>query len=382
MRRIDPGPEVRDPTISSVDVHVFRAPIPTPVVNSFGAITDRPMALVRIADSDGIAGWGEIWCNFPSVGAEHRARLVTSVFAPLLIGAPASDPEAHFTRLSRGVAAQILQTGEPGPFAQCLAAIDQALTDLAARRAQMPLWRHLGGVSAKVRVYASGIGPDDVETIATQHWQKGFRAFKLKIGFGRERDLGNLDAMRRTLPGTATLMTDANQAWSATEAASMARELASYKLAWLEEPIAADAPWAAWQSLAAAAPMPLAAGENLRGESAFEAAIASRSLGVLQPDIGKWSGFSRGVAIGRHAVAAGMRFCPHWLAGGVGLMASLHLLAAVGGAGLAEWDANPNPLRERFPLPDVVDGAITLPDAPGLGFEPDLDALSEFAVAA
>jgi L-alanine-DL-glutamate epimerase-like enolase superfamily enzyme len=370
-----------DCVISAVDVHVFRAPIATPVVNAFGVISDRPMTLVRIADTDGIAGWGEIWCNFPNVGAEHRARLVTSVFAPLLIGHSATGPGAHFVRLDRAVAAQVLQTGEPGPFAQCLAAIDQALTDLAARRAGLPIWRHLGGASGKVSVYASGIGPDGVESTVKRHWDAGFRAFKLKLGFGRERDLANLDAMRRALPNAATVMTDANQAWSPTQAAAMARELAPYDLAWLEEPIAADAPWPVWQSLAAAAPIVLAAGENLRGASAFDAAIASRSLGVLQPDIGKWGGFSNGVAIGRRAVATGMRFCPHWLAGGVGLMASLHLLAAVGGRGFAEWDANPNPLRERFPLPGVVDGAVTLPDAPGLGFEPDVAAFAEFAVA-
>jgi D-galactarolactone cycloisomerase len=371
--------QMREPIITRVDVQVFRAPISVPVVNSFGAIRTRPMALVHIADSEGIAGWGEIWCNFPQVGAEHRARLVSSVFAPLLVGHPAADPDAHFTRLSLQVAAEVLQTGEPGPFAQCLAAIDQALTDIAARRAALPLWRYLGGVSAKVPVYASGIGPEAADTMATRHWEAGFRAFKLKVGFGRERDLANLDAMRRALPAAAMLMIDANQAWSPAEAAAMARELKPYHLAWLEEPIAADAPWAVWQSVAAAASMPLAAGENVRGESAFEAAIASRSLGVLQPDIGKWGGFSRGVVIGRHAVAAGLRFCPHWLAGGIGLMASLHLRAAVGGNGLAEWDANPNPLREMFPLPAVIDGAVTLPDAPGLGFEPDLDRLAEFA---
>ncbi len=78
---------------------------------------------------------------------------------------------------------------------------------------------------------------------------------------------------------------------------------------------------------------------------------------------------------------AGMWFCPHWLAGGVGLIASLHLCAAVGGDGLTEWDANPNPLREAFPLPEVVDGNVTLGDAPGLGFVPDLRTLEEFAVA-
>jgi len=372
--------EMREPIVTNVDAHVFRAPIDKPVVNAFGAIADRPMALVRIVDSDGLAGWGEIWCNFPNVGAEHRARLVASVLAPLLVGEPVSDPEAQFTRLSRAVASQVLQTGEAGPFAQCIAAVDQALTDLAARRAGMPLWRHLGGTSGRVRVYASGIGPNDVEPVAMQHWDAGFRAFKLKVGFGRERDLANLETIRHALPVSAIVMTDANQAWTSTEAAAIARDMKPFRLAWLEEPIAADTPWSVWQTVAATAPMPLAAGENLRGESAFEAAVASHSLGVLQPDIGKWCGFSRGVAIGRHAVASGMRFCPHWLAGGVGLMASLHLLAAVGGDGFAEWDANPNPLRERFPLPRVVDGSVTLRDAPGLGFEPDRKALAEFAV--
>jgi D-galactarolactone cycloisomerase len=61
-------------------------------------------------------------------------------------------------------------------------------------------------------------------------------------------------------------------------------------------------------------------------------------------------------------------------------MASLHLRAAVGGDGPVEWDANPNPLREYFPLPRVVEGAVTLSDAPGLGIEPDLGRLAEFAV--
>jgi len=368
------------PTIARVEVHLFRAPIAVAVANAFGAMHDRPMALVRIADSEGTAGWGEVWCNFPLGGAEHRARLITSVFAPLLIGEPASDPAAHFARLNRRVASQVLQTGEPGPFAQCVAAIDQALSDITARRAKLPLWRHLGGASGKVPVYASGLGPDGADTVAARHWDAGFRAFKLKIGFGRERDLANLNALRRALPAAARVMADANQAWSPAEADSMARELEPYDLGWLEEPIAADAPLAVWQALAAAAPMALAAGENLRGESAFEAAIASGSLGVLQPDIGKWGGMSGGVVIGRHAVAAGLRFCPHWLAGGVGLMASLHLRAAVGGDGPVEWDANPNPLREYFPLPRVVDGAVTLSDAPGLGIEPDLGRLAEFAV--
>ena len=61
----------------------WRYPLKTPVVTSFGTMRDRPMVLVRAEDDDGMAGWGEIWCNFPAVGAEHRARLVHGVLAPL-----------------------------------------------------------------------------------------------------------------------------------------------------------------------------------------------------------------------------------------------------------------------------------------------------------
>jgi L-alanine-DL-glutamate epimerase-like enolase superfamily enzyme len=367
--------------IARVTPHVFRAPVATPVVNAFGTMRDRPMALVAVEDADGAVGYGEIWCNFPVVGAEHRARLVASVFAPLLIDAPPATPGETCTRLAAAVASQVLQTGEPGPFAQCLAAIDQALTDLAARRAGLPLWRHLGGTDPRVPVYASGLGPDDAGALALRQWDRGFRAFKLKVGFGEARDLRNLRALRDALPAGATLMVDANQAWTPAAAAGMLRALRDFDLAWVEEPIAADAPLGEWQALArVAAPLALAAGENLASRAALDAAIASGAIRVLQPDIGKWGGFSQGLVVGKAAVAAGLRFCPHWLAGGVGLAASLHLRATAGGDGWTEWDANPNPLREAFPLPQVIAGAVVLGAAPGLGFVPDLAALSSYAV--
>jgi len=304
------------------------------------------------------------------------------VFAPLLVGRSLADPGSEYARLAAIVANQILQTGEQGPFGACLAALDQALTDLAARRAGLPLWRYLGGLRGGVPVYASGLGPDGAEALAQQARQRGFRAFKLKVGFGRDRDLANVHALRDGLPDTAMLMIDANQAWSAEEAQAMARELRDFDLGWLEEPIAADQPLAVWQALAkAVAPLPLAAGENLCSAALLEAAIASGALRVLQPDIGKWGGFSQILPVARRCVAAGIRFCPHWLGGGVGLMASLHLRAAAGGDGLVEWDANPNPLREAFPLPDVIGGAVMLPEVPGLGFDPDLAALDAYRVS-
>ena len=176
-------------------------------------------------------------------------------------------------------------------------------------------------------------------------------------------------------------MADANQAWSPAEALERIAELAPMRPHWIEEPIPADEPADAWSMLAERAGVPLAAGENLRGEAAFDAAIAGGYLRFVQPDVGKWGGISGCREVASRAVERGVVFCPHWLAGGVGLAASMHLLAAAGGGGFAEVDANPNPLREEvFPLP-VVDGWATLPDAPGLGVEPDLARLERYVVA-
>jgi D-galactarolactone cycloisomerase len=325
---------------------------------------DRPMVLVEAQDEDGLVGWGEVWCNFPSAGAEHRARLVESVLAHLVEGATAA-PEKMYALLTEKTRILALQSGEQGPFAQCIAGVDVALWDLAAKRAGQPLWRLLGGTNPEVRVYASGLNPERPAELAERRRSEGFTAFKLKVGFGRERDLENLDALRSTLGAGARLMVDANQAWSQEEAAAMAPALEAYGLEWLEEPLAADTSLEAWKALSTMSRVPLAAGENIASLAAFEAAIASRAFGVLQPDIAKWGGFSGCLPVARRILGSGLRY------------ASAHLLAAVGGDGMLEVDANPNPLRSELcgTLAGVHAGKASLDESAGLGVVPDVEAL-------
>ena len=369
-----------EPLIDKVECWVLRAPIAEAVSNAFGAMTNRPAVFLRICASDGAWGWGEVFSNFPQVGAEHRARLVASIFAPLLTGIAAVDPLFVRMLLELRTRPMAIQCGEPGPFAQIIGAVDQAMSDMAARRAGVALWKHLGGTS-RVRVYASGIGPGRAAELAIAKRATGYRAFKLKVGFDTKRDVANLATMREALGDEATIMCDANQAWTPTDAAMRIAELAPYKPHWIEEPIGADCDHAAWIKLAARSSVPLAAGENLRGLPAFASAIDSGYLAFVQPDVGKWGGIGGGLDVARHAAAHGVAYCPHWLAGGVGLAASMHALAASGSAqGYAEVDANPNPLREEVFEFTVDDGWVTLSDAPGLGVEPDLARLARFIV--
>jgi len=368
--------------LRSLTVCVYRVPVEVPVQTSFGILRDRAAVVIRIADDAGHEGLGEVWCNFPTVGPEHRARLVAETIAPLALAPKWGSPAECHRELTRALHILAVQSGEPGPIAQALAGFDIAMWDLAARRAGMPLWRMLGGTSAKVNVYASGLNPTSPERIASEKAKEGHTSFKLKVGFGAERDLANLASMRDALGESATLMADANQAWDVDEAIAMAGRMAGFRLRWLEEPIAADRPLQEWQRLARACAIPLAAGENLRGDD-FGRYLDAGVLKVLQPDVAKWGGFSGCLPLGDAAAAGLAWLCPHWLGGGIGLLATYHLKAALGGDGYAEVDANPNPLRELLAgeLPAVRDGTITLPELPGLGARPQFSALSRYQVA-
>ncbi len=376
------GAPATDPVIGSVRALLYRCPVETPVVTSFGVMRERPMVLVRVEDREGAVGWGEVWCNYPPGGAEHRARLIASLFAGLLEGRAFAAPSDATAALTEATAVMALQSGEPGPFAQCIAAIDIALWDLAARRAGRPLWRMLGGTSAEIPVYASGLNPDAPERLAARRRDEGYRAFKLKVGFTAARDDANLAALRAALGDDAVLMVDANQAWTPEQARAAAPALARHGVAWLEEPLRADRPWPEWQALRRAAGVPLAAGENVAGAANFDAAIACGALSVVQPDVGKWGGVSGVLPVARRILAAGLSYCPHWLGGGIGLLASAQVLAAAGGPGALEVDANPNPLRELTcgSLAEVQDGRVVLAEVPGLGPAPDMAALRQYQV--
>lgn len=367
------------PRLRRLELDVYRAPIERPVRTAFGRMTDRPAVTVRVEDETGATGWGEIWCNFPACGAEHRARLAATVLAPRLLGRGFASPAAAFETLTAETRILALQTREHGPLDQAIAGIDLALWDLIARRAGLPLWRLLGGSgnTAAVPAYASGINPESAVEVINAARASGFAAFKVKIGFDREEDRRAVGAVAEALAPGEQFMVDANQGWTLALARQQLPMLAEAGASWLEEPLPVDSPAADWAALARESRIPLAGGENLTSDEAFVAAVEAGHLQVLQPDICKWGGISRCVPIAHYALDAGRRYCPHYLGGGIGLLGSAHVLAAVGGDGMLEVDVNPNPLRQQLagPTGAVHGGRMTLPAEPGLGIDPPLEPL-------
>ena len=273
--------------IKRIRIDVFRAEIENPVVTSFGSIPSRGIAMIRLEDEDGTIGWGDIWGNFPTVTTEYRARLAAVLLPDLLLGQAVDDVPGFFHGLTEKLHVLAVQADEPGPVAAVLAAVDQALWDLSARRAGVPLRKLLNPDAAdRTPAYASGLNPGDgPETVIAQR-ALGHRNFKLKIGFGEDIDRGNVTAIRRDMTDGERLFVDANQRWDVERSINAAVWLAEAGVGWFEEPMVADAPDADWMKLKAAAGLPLAGAENLRGMHNIERAF--QWLDFVQPDVGKW----------------------------------------------------------------------------------------------
>lgn len=356
--------------ITRIRVEVYRVPTPRPVATSFGVMTNRPAVFVRLEDNDGTFGWGEIFANWPAAGAEHRARLVIEDMSDLIIGQSVRHPSDLFHHLDKATHIRALQCGEWGPFRHAIAGLDIALHDLFARKAGLPIRKYLNPHTAdSVQAYASGIHIKDAEAVINDARDQGFRGFKVKVGFDLKADIAAVLSLSPTLREGETLYSDANQGWDIENALTFVEETKDCALGWIEEPIPADASLQHWQRLASSSKIPLAGGENIAGFEPFDQAIQSKVFDFLQPDIAKWGGFTGCHHVAQRINEAGQTYCPHFLGGGIGLLASAHLLAATGGNGVLEVDVNPNPLRDALLQPKTLstDSSWMLDSETGLG---------------
>jgi L-alanine-DL-glutamate epimerase-like enolase superfamily enzyme len=360
--------------ITHLDVVVKKFSIDTPVKTSFGTMTERPAVFIRIQDDQGMMGYGEIWCNFPSCGAIHRANLFQTEIVPRAVGRKFKNPIEAFEQMTDAMHILALQTGEFGPIAQCISGLDIALWDIVAKRHDIPLHRLLGNSSQVINVYASGINPDNVGKTITKLQDMGHSRFKLKIGFGHVTDLDNLKVIDDTMSDGQQLMVDVNQAWNLPTALKELPDILEFNPRWVEEPLRKDAPVKDWLSFKNSCSTMVAGGENFVNMHEFEQAIDDRWMDIFQPDVCKWGGITKCYEIAQYANKAGKLYCPHSLGGGIALAASAHLLAAGGAplAGLLEVDNNTNPLREDvFPIAPI-EGQISLSNLPGLGVDTDV----------
>ncbi|MEM5502954.1 mandelate racemase/muconate lactonizing enzyme family protein [Ahrensia kielensis] len=355
-------------------------------VSSLGLMPTRNGVLIEITDGDGVIGWGEAWCNYPPRSNVAKVNLLNDVIGPAVLNLSIKNWHEVRLELQRLFSRMMIHTGEPGAFKHCIAGIDMALADLSARRQSVPLSSFLAGHAVNkldVPVYCSTPNVERLEELVPQFEASGHQCFKLKVGFGREIDSKNVSQFRKVAHEDTLMCCDANQKWSLPEAVEATDWLEEYDPLFIEEPILADANPNEWVSLSKASKVPLAAGENITSQEKFEEHINERSLNIVQPDIAKWGGVSGSFNVGRYALSKNTQCYLHYMGTALGQIASLHTLAAIGGGGRLELDANPNPLRTDLGDVDfsLKAGALLCPQTHGIGFVPDPSQIEKFTVA-
>src|SRR6201991_3884601 len=207
--------------ITSIRTHILQAPLSQPFAYSRAWYDKRTAMIVEIETDSGLTGWGE--CYGP---ARMTAAVVDSV-APWLVG---EDP-MRTDHLWQMIYARLRDHGQKGVVIQGLSGIDIALWDIKGKRFGAPVHQLLGGAARKqVQAYATGLYPrksgDPLTYLpeeAADYAAEGFRAVKLKVGFGIEEDAAVTRAVREAIAPNVALMVDANHAFDAVAAIRLRR---------------------------------------------------------------------------------------------------------------------------------------------------------------
>lgn len=328
--------------------------------------------MVRITDSDGVTGTGYSYTI--GTGGSSVCRLLDDHLAAELLGREAEDIEGLWRHLYFRIHA--LTVGAISALA--LAAIDTALWDLRARRANLPLHRVAGGAKDRIPLYSTEGGwlhMDESELIdeALKAMEAGFAGGKLKIGRAHvSEDVRRIAAVRERVGPGWEIMTDANQGFSVEEAIRRARQFEQFDIAWFEEPIHAD-DIGAHQRLAASTSIPIAVGESMYSLSHFKEYLANGACSVVQVDVARIGGITPWLKVAHLAEAFNVPVCPHFL-----MELHLGLCCAVSNS---RW-------LEYIPQLDLVthstirieDGHAFASEAPGLGIDWDHEALERHVV--
>jgi L-alanine-DL-glutamate epimerase-like enolase superfamily enzyme len=328
--------------------------------------------LVRVEAEGGLVGWGECFGLYESwpVVREMLRRLV----GPALLGLDALDPAGTADAILR----RFHGLGGSGPFLHAISGCETALWDIKGKDAGMPLYRLLGGTGRDwLGAYASlpryG-APDAVTRDTEEALARGFRAIKL-----HEIREPEIRAASRCLAADHDLMVDVNCAWSADGARAILSALADVPLAWVEEPLHPPDDYAALAALRRDSGRMIACGENAASILDFDR--MAQSVDVLQPSVAKIGGISALLRVAELARRHGVRCAPHSPYFGPALLATIHILAAIAPETPVEayfFDLDPGPFGDAV----VPQGArFRVPQAPGLGCDPDSDGLARCAVA-
>jgi L-fuconate dehydratase len=410
--------------VVALEVHDVRFPT-SATLDGSDAMNPSPdyaaaYVVLRTDDADGLAGHGFTF----TIGAGNEVQLAAiKVLSSHLVGVDVdelcSDLGSLWQRLVWDSPLRWLGP-EKGIMHMAIVAVVNAVWDLAAKRAKVPLWLYLSSLSpaellelvdlhyledvlspaealelleakssSKQERVATllktgypaytttpgwlGYSDERLSLLCDEAARDGFDQVKLKVGNNLADDLRRCRVAREVLGPDIALAVDANQVWDVPTAVDWTRSLEQFGLAWVEEPTHPDDIWGLATIRRAVHPVPVATGEHVANRVIFKQLLQAEAIDVMQIDACRVAGVNENIVNLLLAAKFGVPVCPH--AGGVGLCEAVQHLAmfdfvAVSGSMTGrriEWIDH---LHANFVHPaNVMGGHYIPPEAPGYSME-------------
>jgi len=336
---------------------------------------------LRIEADNGLIGYA------PGAGSEEAHQAIERVIAPFLVDRVLADPDALRVLFLKG-------PGADPELAKVYCSAEIALYDLAGKQQGLPVSELLGGrVRDNIRLYGSAgmyMSPEAYAAEATAIAKLGFRAYKMRPALGPEKDMEAVRLMREAVGPDFDLMVDAHTWWRMGDrnygldtVEEVARYMAGYRIAWLEEPLPPD-DHVAYQLLKEKDIVPLAAGEHEPNEERYLDLILTQAVDYVQMDVCCQGGYSLGRRLFAEIARQGLRFAFHSWGTALEVVAAAHL-GICWPDFVVEWLEYPcysTPERAgMYPFPlaaellkeplEIDCGDLIVPRKPGLGIEVD-----------
>lgn len=363
--------------ITGFDLWHLALPVVSRRDHGIGAVEGNcEIVVLRLTAEGGAQGFGEAspWAVFTG-SPEASFAALDRYIRPHVMGRPVGDTAAIMADAGRAVA----------HCTEAKAALETALLDLTGRISGVPVWALLGGRCREtIPLSVSLANPDFDQDVALLEklGTDGVRIVKLKAGFADHRfDVTRLERLAQDFP-EFEVRVDFNQGLTQDDAAARVRDVAAFKPAFIEQPVAAHH-YGLMADLRRAIDVPLLADESVFGPEDAGRAISEGICDGVSIKIMKSGSLRRAQTVARMAAAAGLTaYGGDMFESGLAHLAGAHMIAATPEITLgcefyqARYYLEADILADPFPYDG---GHVRVPDGPGLGIVPDVDMLNRIA---
>ncbi|MBB4823677.1 O-succinylbenzoate synthase [Sporosarcina luteola] len=358
--------------IREITVRRMQMKMKQPFTTSFGTMQDKHFLLIEAKDGSGRSGWGESvafdapWYSEETV--ETNWHIIRDFLVPLLLDAEISHPDEV-----SGLFSSIRKNN------MAKAAVEGAIWDLYAKQHDMPLAKALGGTRHQIEVGISiGIQEslEELTAVVRQYLEEGYKRIKVKIKPGKEIEI--VAGLRQAFPDIA-LMADANSAYTLADTPLLKR-LDDFGLMMIEQPLASD-DIIDHATLQKELKTPICLDESIHSLEDARKAIELGSTKIINIKIGRVGGLTEAKKIHDYCQGKGVPvWCGGMLEAGVGRAHNIALTSLPNFILPGDTAASSRYWEQDIIRPEVVmeDGYITVPNGPGIGYEPDFESIEQF----